>query len=120
MAEIELREVPLFSEMDEQEVAGIREIMEEMKFKPGQVIIRDVKLLDGDHVDEACSTAKKLPHPFDFRDTGSFKGVPQRGSSRDICLPADVCWLRRGLSQHDGIIAVIDTRNFEDGIGPSG
>ncbi len=41
MAEIELREVPLFSEMDEQEVAGIREIMEEMKFKPGQVIIRE-------------------------------------------------------------------------------
>lgn len=26
MAEIELREVPLFSEMDEQEVAGIRDI----------------------------------------------------------------------------------------------
>ena len=41
MAEIELREVPLFSEMDEQEVAGIREIMEVMKFKPGQVIIRE-------------------------------------------------------------------------------
>jgi len=41
MAEIELREVPLFSEMDAQEVAGIREIMEEMKFKPGQVIIRE-------------------------------------------------------------------------------
>ena len=41
MAEIELRDVPLFSEMDEQEVAGIREIMEVMKFKPGQVIIRE-------------------------------------------------------------------------------
>ena len=41
MAEIELREVPLFSEMDEQEVAGIRDIMEEKKFKPGQVIIRE-------------------------------------------------------------------------------
>ncbi len=41
MAEIELHEVPLFSEMDEQEVAGIRAIMEEMKFKPGQVIIRE-------------------------------------------------------------------------------
>ena len=41
MAEIELREVPLFSEMDEQEVAGIREIMEVMKFKEGQVIIRE-------------------------------------------------------------------------------
>ena len=41
MAEIELREVPLFSEMDEQEVAGIRAIMDEMKFKPGQVIIRE-------------------------------------------------------------------------------
>jgi CRP/FNR family transcriptional regulator, cyclic AMP receptor protein len=41
MAEIELREVPLFSEMDEQEVDGIRTIMQEMKFKPGQVIIRE-------------------------------------------------------------------------------
>jgi uncharacterized membrane protein len=41
MAEIELREVPLFSEMDEQEAAGIRDIMEEMKFKAGQVIIRE-------------------------------------------------------------------------------
>ena len=41
MAEIELREIPLFSEMDEQEVAGIRAIMEETKFKPGQVIIRE-------------------------------------------------------------------------------
>jgi len=41
MAEIELREVPLFSEMDEQEAAGIRAIMQEMKFKPGQVIIRE-------------------------------------------------------------------------------
>jgi len=41
MAEIELREVPLFSEMDEQEVAGIRDIMEVMKFKASQVIIRE-------------------------------------------------------------------------------
>jgi uncharacterized membrane protein len=44
MAEIELREVPLFSEMDEQEVAGIRAIMDEMKFKAGQVIIREGEL----------------------------------------------------------------------------
>lgn len=41
MAEIELREVPLFSEMDEQEVAEIRALMDEMKFKAGQVIIRE-------------------------------------------------------------------------------
>src|ERR1051326_5828862 len=41
MAEIELREVPLFSEMDENEVAGIRAIMDEMKFKAGQIIIRE-------------------------------------------------------------------------------
>ena len=41
MAEIELRQVPLFSEMDDQEVAGIRAIMEELKFKPEQVIIRE-------------------------------------------------------------------------------
>jgi len=41
MAEIELHDIPLFSEMDTVEVAGIREIMEEMKFKAGQVIIRE-------------------------------------------------------------------------------
>jgi CRP/FNR family transcriptional regulator, cyclic AMP receptor protein len=41
MAEIELREVPLFSEMDEQEVAEIRALMDEMKFRAGQVIIRE-------------------------------------------------------------------------------
>ena len=41
MAEIELHDIPLFSEMDEQEVAGIRAIMQEMKFRPGQVIIRE-------------------------------------------------------------------------------
>ena len=46
MAEIELREVPLFSEMDEQEVADIREIMDEVKFKPGQVIIREGEMGD--------------------------------------------------------------------------
>ena len=46
MAEIELREVPLFSEMDEQEVAGIRAIMQEIKFKPGQVIIREGEMGD--------------------------------------------------------------------------
>jgi len=44
MAEIELLEVPLFSEMDENEVAGIRAIMDEMKFKPGQVIVREGEL----------------------------------------------------------------------------
>jgi uncharacterized membrane protein len=41
MAEIELREIPLFSEMDEQEVAEIRAIMDEAKFRAGQVIIRE-------------------------------------------------------------------------------
>ena len=46
MAEIELREVPLFSEMDEQEVAGIRAIMQEMKFRPGQIIIREGEVGD--------------------------------------------------------------------------
>jgi len=44
MAEIELHEVPLFSEMDDDEVAGIRAIMDEMKFKPGQIIIREGEL----------------------------------------------------------------------------
>lgn len=46
MAEIELREVPLFSEMDEQEVADIRAIMQEMKFRAGQVIIREDEIGD--------------------------------------------------------------------------
>lgn len=46
MAEIELREVPLFSEMDEQEVADIRAIMQEMKFRAGQVIIREGEMGD--------------------------------------------------------------------------
>lgn len=46
MAEIELREIPLFSEMDEQEVAGIRSIMDELKFKPGQLIIREGEIGD--------------------------------------------------------------------------
>lgn len=41
MAEIELRAVALFSEMDEQEVAEIRALMEELKFKPGHVIVRE-------------------------------------------------------------------------------
>jgi CRP/FNR family transcriptional regulator, cyclic AMP receptor protein len=41
MSEIQLREVPLFSEMDDQEVAEIRVIMDEMKFKPGQNIVRE-------------------------------------------------------------------------------
>jgi uncharacterized membrane protein len=46
MAEIELREIPLFSEMDQQEVAGIRLIMEEMKFKAGQIVIREGEIGD--------------------------------------------------------------------------
>ena len=46
MAEIELRDVPLFSEMDEQEVADIRAIMQEMKFRAGQVIIREGEMGD--------------------------------------------------------------------------
>ena len=46
MAEIELRDVPLFSEMDEQEVADIRAIMQEMKFRAGQVIIRESEMGD--------------------------------------------------------------------------
>jgi CRP/FNR family cyclic AMP-dependent transcriptional regulator len=41
MAEIELREIDLFSEMDEQEVAEIRAIMDELKFIPGQTIVRE-------------------------------------------------------------------------------
>jgi uncharacterized membrane protein len=44
MAEIELREVALFSEMDEQEVAEIRGLMDELKFKTGQTIVREGEL----------------------------------------------------------------------------
>lgn len=46
MPEIELRDVPLFSEMDEQEVAGIRAIMEELKFKAGETIVHEGELGD--------------------------------------------------------------------------
>ncbi|MEI7846122.1 MAG: DUF1003 domain-containing protein [Chloroflexota bacterium] len=46
MAEIELREIALFSEMDEQETAEIRSIMDEMKFKPGQTIVREGEVGD--------------------------------------------------------------------------
>ena len=41
MAEFKLREIALFSEMDEQEVTEIRAIMDEIKFKPGQTIVRE-------------------------------------------------------------------------------
>ena len=41
MAEIELREIDLFSEMDEQEVAEIRAIMDEQKFIAGQTIVHE-------------------------------------------------------------------------------
>lgn len=41
MAEIELHQVPLFSEMDDDEIAGIRAIMEELKFRRDQIIIRE-------------------------------------------------------------------------------
>jgi CRP/FNR family cyclic AMP-dependent transcriptional regulator len=46
MAEIELLEIPLFSEMDEQEAAGIRAIMDERKFRAGETIIREGDLGD--------------------------------------------------------------------------
>lgn len=46
MAEIELREVALFSEMDDQEVAEIRALMDELKFKPGQTIVHEGELGD--------------------------------------------------------------------------
>lgn len=46
MAEIQLREIPLFSEMDDQEVAEIRAIMDELKFKSGQLIVREGEVGD--------------------------------------------------------------------------
>ncbi len=51
MDEIEtLRRVPLFSNMDEAEVTGIRAIMEANTFAPGQVIFREGELGDHFHV----------------------------------------------------------------------
>ena len=42
MTEIEkLKQVPLFSTMDEQEILGVRQIMEQNNFAPGQVILRE-------------------------------------------------------------------------------
>ncbi len=41
MAEIELREVALFSEMDDQETDELRAIMDEIKFKAGQTIVHE-------------------------------------------------------------------------------
>ena len=41
MASIQLHDIPLFSEMDEDEIRGIRAIMAEIKFKPKQIIIRE-------------------------------------------------------------------------------
>ena len=46
MAEIKLREIPLFSEMDDQEIAGIRNLMEEVRFRPNEVIIREGEIGD--------------------------------------------------------------------------
>jgi uncharacterized membrane protein len=46
MAEIELGDVALFSEMDDQEVAEIRSIMDELRFKPGQTIMHEGELGD--------------------------------------------------------------------------
>jgi uncharacterized membrane protein len=37
----QLKQVPLFSTMDETEIAGVREIMDENTFAPGQVIFRE-------------------------------------------------------------------------------
>jgi uncharacterized membrane protein len=46
MSEISLREIALFSEMDDNEVAGIRALMEELRFQPGQTIVREGDLGD--------------------------------------------------------------------------
>lgn len=57
MAKIKLRDVPLFRKMDEKEIAGIREIMDEIRFKAGQVIIHEGEIgnlfyvITGGHVE---------------------------------------------------------------------
>ncbi len=50
MTEIKLREIPLFSEMDEQEVAEIRAIMDEMTFRAGEIILREGETDDLFHI----------------------------------------------------------------------
>lgn len=45
-----LRQVPLFSTMDDQEIAGVRSIMDEHTFAPGQVIFREGEPGDEFHV----------------------------------------------------------------------
>ena len=45
-----LKQVPLFSTMDDQEIAGVRAIMEENTFAPGQVIFREGEPGDDFHV----------------------------------------------------------------------
>jgi uncharacterized membrane protein len=46
----QLKQVPLFSNMDDQEISGIREIMDENIFAPGQVILREGELGSHFHV----------------------------------------------------------------------
>lgn len=51
MSEIEkLKQVPLFSTMDDQEISGVREIMAQNHFAPGQVILREGEPGDNFHV----------------------------------------------------------------------
>ena len=51
MTEMEkLKQVPLFSTMDEQEILGVRQIMEQNSFAPGQVILREGEPGDDFHV----------------------------------------------------------------------
>ena len=51
MTEIEqLKQVPMFSTMDEQEIAGVRAIMDENSYAPGQVIFREGELGNHFHI----------------------------------------------------------------------
>ncbi len=51
MSDIEkLKQVPLFSTMDDEEINGVRQIMEENNFAPGQVILREGEPGDDFHV----------------------------------------------------------------------
>src|SRR4051812_3782090 len=45
-----LKKIPLFSNMDDHEIAGVRAIMEEYHYVPGQVIIREGEEGDLFHV----------------------------------------------------------------------
>jgi uncharacterized membrane protein len=66
----QLKQIPLFSNMDDGEVTGIRQIMDENSFAPGQVIMREGEL--GDH--------------FHVIVSGNVEFLTQTGSGQELVL----------------------------------